>query len=163
MRADPGKGSMIAGYGTKACDACPWRKSNQGKRHPGGWYTKKNLRRLWGGLRSGEADGMTCHPTDPRNPVPEGMKAAPVDARTFECYGALLLVAREVKLGEKLCTTHSNAFGEYRKRRPKGLTRRGFSHWISRFVFGGDPPLPKVFTEDVAVQHPDFDAPEIPK
>lgn len=49
------------------CAQCPWRTSNQGKRHPDGWYTKANLRRLWAGLRRGER--MTCHPTDPANPV----------------------------------------------------------------------------------------------
>ena len=51
------------------CQACPWRVENHGKRHPDGWYTKANLRRLWSGIRRGEE--MSCHPTDPSNPVSE--------------------------------------------------------------------------------------------
>lgn len=47
-----------------ACLACPWRLSNQGRPTPGGWYTRRNLDRLWAGLRRGTR--MSCHPTDPR-------------------------------------------------------------------------------------------------
>ena len=86
---------------TSPCAACPWRKSNQGKPHPHGWYTKKNLERLWAGLRSGEAPGMTCHPTDLNNEVPEGHRAPPETVEAKECAGALILVIRELKLLEK--------------------------------------------------------------
>lgn len=60
------------------CVHCPWRAANQGKPHPGGWYTKANLQRLWAGMRRG--GDMTCHPTDPAIPVPEGIRPAPEGA-----------------------------------------------------------------------------------
>lgn len=109
---------------------------------------------------------MTCHPTDPDNPVADDGSQAPDGAQTKECYGALLLVAREMKLAEGLCETHGDrAAQEYRKLRPKGLTRTGLSYWVWRFAAGGTPitgpSVPTTFTLDDEIQHPDFDAPEI--
>lgn len=117
----------------RACAHCPWRVSNQGKRHPGHWYTLANLRRLWTGLRTGEAPGMTCHPTDPNNPVPEGCPSVPEGAETRECTGALLLVTRELKLLEKLDVK------PYLKQRGRiGLSRDGLVHWVmGRCKLGG--------------------------
>lgn len=89
------KRTKIEAPRSRACDQCPWRKSNQGKRTSGGWYTKANLRRLWSGIRSGDSPGMTCHPTDPDNPPNDDGRQASEGATTHECYGALLLVARE--------------------------------------------------------------------
>lgn len=85
-----------------------------------------------------------------------------VSGGTRECYGAVLLVARELKFAESLCDTHGDgAAREYRRLRPKGLTRSGLAHWAARCVFGGvfGRALPSTFTEDVDVAHPDFDAP----
>lgn len=148
---------------SRACDACPWRQSNQGKRTSGGWYTKANLRRLWNGLKTGDAPGMTCHPTDPDNPPSDEGKQAKPGAETHECYGALLLIAREVRLATELCETHQgDAFKEYRKLRPKGLNKWGMAHWIMRWAaptpFTGGV-LPTEITEDDDIQHPDFDKP----
>lgn len=117
----------------RACAHCPWRESNQGKRHPGHYYTLANLKRLWNGLRSGEAPGMTCHPTDPNNPVPEGCPSVPDGVETRECTGALLLVTRELKLIEK-----TGDFKEYRRLRRAGLSREGIIHWaLGRCKLGG--------------------------
>lgn len=105
----------------KACRACPWRLSNQGTPHPHGWYSKRNLARLWAGLRTGRAPGMSCHPTDVRNAVPDEDKAPKPDAVMHECTGALLLVAREIHAVNQ--DVHS-----YDMRSPR-LSRRGILWW----------------------------------
>jgi hypothetical protein len=135
----------VGGAMSRACAQCPWRKSNQGKSHPDGWYTKKNLQRLWAGMRTGEAPGMTCHPTDPNNPTPKGWKDVPKEAETKECAGALLLVTRELKLLEK-------DVDGYRKMKRKGLNKFGLHFWaMVRCHFAGTPvggpPIP-VIDED---------------
>lgn len=115
------------------CAQCPWRKSNQGKPHPDGWYSKANLLRLWNGLRSGDAPGMTCHPTDPTNPLPEGWKEVPKETERRECAGSLILIIRELKVLEK---EQEN----YRKISPgrRGLTPEGIAHWVlGRIKFAG--------------------------
>lgn len=110
----------------KPCDACPWRTANQGIKHPHGWYTKTNLRRLWAKLRRGES--MTCHPTDPRNEVPDGIKPVPQDIQTFECAGAVILKQREfMKLQHELVA--------YYKAHPKGLTRIGAARMLEQELF----------------------------
>ena len=119
------------------CSACPWRRENQGKRHPGGWYSLKNLKRLWSGLRRGVA--MSCHPTDPRNPVPEGMPTPNVGDATHECTGALILQQRELMLAQE--NFHSDT-REYRKARPFGMPRAGFAQLVARALFGGTIALP---------------------
>lgn len=126
------------------------------------------MRRLWAGLRSGDAPGMTCHPTDPDNPPADDGSQAPEGTQTKECYGALLLIAREMKLAEGLCKTLGDgAVREYRKLRPKGLTRAGLASWVWRFAAGGTPitgpTLPTTFMHDDEIQHPDFEAPDEPE
>ena len=117
---------------TKPCSNCPWRKSNQGKPHPHGWYSVKNLRRLWSGLRTSRAPGMTCHPTDPNNDVPEGCRAAPEGSEAKECAGALLLVQRELGMLEK------DLKGYLKTRGRRGLTKEGVAWWgISRGALAG--------------------------
>jgi hypothetical protein len=88
----------------RPCAACPWRTANQGKRHPMGWYTKANLQRLWAGMRRGE--DMTCHPTDPDNPVPPGSTPVRPGAVTIECAGSLILKQREVMRFQDLAHAH---------------------------------------------------------
>lgn len=129
------------------CSACPWRKSNHGKPTPHGalqygWYTKANRRRLWQGLRTGNAPGMTCHPTDARNPLLPGAKPVPDTTTPRECAGALLLIIRELRLLE------ADTKG-YFKANPTGLTKYGMQWWaLSRSVFAGTPmggpPIPPI-------------------
>lgn len=118
----------------KPCSHCPWRRANQGTRHPHGWYSKKNLRRLWSGLRSGKAPGMSCHPTDPNNEVPEGHGTpAPDGNQPTECAGALIMVQRELRRFEAESST-------YLKTRKRGLTREGLLWWgVSRCSMAGTP------------------------
>ena len=149
----------------KPCAACPWRRSNQGKRHPGGWYTKANLRRLWNKLRGGER--MTCHPTDPDNPVPTGREPVPEDAVTHECCGALILQQREfMALQSRLAAPGADAksaMKQYRKDQPRGLTREGVMVLLNRALFGSvegstmtrpDLSDPDVYYEVLAQQPP---------
>ncbi len=128
---------------TKACKECPWRKSNQGKRTKGGFYTKANLRRLWAGLRTGEAPGMTCHGADPRG---KAIDAEPVEdlggESKVECAGALLLVQRELR---KIEADPSS----YPFRLRTALARRGAWWWgIGRCAMAdtpmGGPSMPVV-------------------
>jgi hypothetical protein len=116
------------------CRACPWLTRNQGTRHPDGWYTKGNLARLWAGLRRGE--GMSCHQTDPRNPVSPkaaaaGYRPAPDSAEVRECIGGLILQQRELHLYGRLLD-----LAAYRRARPRGLTRDGLATVVSRLAFG---------------------------
>lgn len=116
----------------RPCAACPWRTENHGRRHPDGWYTAANRKRLWAKLRRG--DGMTCHPTDPLNPIPEGARAVPENATTHECAGALILQQREL-----MYLQDEPDLQTYRRNRPLGLTRAGIAEMISRALFGGLP------------------------
>jgi hypothetical protein len=121
------KKPTVAAAMKSPCSHCPWRLSNRGKKiktkgMPYGWYTKKNLQRLWAGLRTGEAPGMTCHPTDPDNEVPEHWKEVPKETQTKECAGALLLIIREIKLLEK-------DVDGYLKSKRRGLTKAGLTWW----------------------------------
>lgn len=119
------------------CSACPWRTANQGTRHPHGWYTKANLRRLWSGLRRGER--MTCHPTDPDNLVPEGGRAVPEHVATRECTGALILVQRELQRINDDVLAGGNLTA-YRRDNPKGLTREGMAVHFANLQWGGALP-----------------------
>lgn len=148
----------------RPCSRCPWRTSNQGKRHPGGWYTKANLRRLWAGLRRGER--MTCHPTDPDNPVEaewleKGVRAAPEGAKTHECTGALILQQREfMRLQRFVQRDPKNGLKLYRWENPRGLTRDGIKAMLQRLAFNGTPldamqmATPNLAQPDIG--HPDL-------
>lgn len=128
------KPRVMAKCSPRACAHCPWRESNQGKRTPGHYYTAANLRRLWTGLRTGDAPGMTCHPTDPNNPVPEGCPAVPEGTETKECTGSLLLVMRELKMIEKF----GDVMPYLRMRGRVGLSKDGVVHWVlGRVKLGG--------------------------
>jgi hypothetical protein len=118
------------------CKDCPWRTTNQGKRHKDGWFTKANRARLWSKLRRGES--MTCHMTDPTNPVPEGYKTVPETATTHECAGALILQQREFMKFQNEC---GGDLKDYRKRWPRGLTREGIMEIVNRHLYGGVPMM----------------------
>jgi hypothetical protein len=137
---------------TVPCAQCPWRRSNQGRPHPHGWYTRKNLRRLWNGLRTGEAPGMSCHPTDTDNEVPAGGKTVPEGMAKRECAGALLLVQRELKLLE------TDPKGYLKARGRRGLSREGVAWWaLSRCQLANTPlggPSMPVIPEDADVGYP---------
>jgi hypothetical protein len=79
-----------------ACAQCPWRLSNQGTPHPHGFYTKANIKRLWDGLRTGAAPGMSCHPTDSRMADYEGYEQTAEREQMYRCTGSAVMVAREV-------------------------------------------------------------------
>lgn len=96
------------------CAACPWLTANHRRPHPQGYYTDANRRRLWNGLRTGRAPGMTCHPTDPEN---QPVKAA---QRTRECAGAVILALRELAACEA-----GKDLADYRRGRPLAMTRDG--------------------------------------
>lgn len=118
------------------CQACPWRESNQGKRHPDGWYTKANLARLWAKLRKGE--NMACHPTDRGNPVSDralaaGYRPAGEHAQARECMGSVILQQREFVYLQGDCGVDLKL---YRREHPRGLTKRGVLAMVDRAMFG---------------------------
>lgn len=144
MAAGPVSPLPLLPHMKTACATCPWRKSNFEKPHPHKWYGRKNLLRLWNGLRKGQAPGMSCHSTDSRNEVPEGTKPVPESVEMKECAGALLLVIREIRTLEKQ--------KDYLKTRKGGLTRKGGIAWVERALF---PPFIPVLDEDPDIQLPD--------
>lgn len=120
------------------CQWCPWLLDNHTRRHPDGWYTKANRRRLWAGLRRGES--MACHPTDPTNPVSQaaraaGYRPAPPHSQVRECTGALVLVQREAQIFSDL----AGSVADYRRLRRNGLVREGLIRIVERYLFGGTP------------------------
>ena len=117
------------------CRTCPWLNANHRRRHPDAWFTGANRRLLWAGLRDGQS--MSCHRTDPANPVSDeavlaGFPRVPAGTVPRECAGALILVQRELQL--------LNDIGDvkgYQKQRRGGLTRRGIVVYLERYLFGG--------------------------
>lgn len=117
------------------CSECPWRTSNQGTHHPGGWYTAKNLKRLWAGLRRGES--MSCHPTDVNNPLPPGFDEVPEGVQAHECTGGLILQQRELMvLQDPFEAFHMTPVQHYRKTRPFALTAQGIRILVFRAQSG---------------------------
>jgi hypothetical protein len=106
---------------------------------------------------------MTCHPTDPHNPVPAGAAPAPETATTLECCGALILQQREFMMAQDF-VKEADAEGKrdgvkrYCRARPKGLTREGLLALMNRSIFSGGPfgkPMTKPDLRQ-AVSHPDL-------
>lgn len=124
----------------RPCKECPWLTENHGKPHADGWYTKKNRSRLWnGGLKHG--DSMSCHKTDPNNPVPEGTQPVPEGTPVHECTGALVLQQKEIMLFQRCCD-EARAVGDvdgFKRYRAAGgtMTRQGILIVVERFLFGG--------------------------
>jgi hypothetical protein len=75
----------------RCCETCPWLVKNHRRKHSAGWYTVANLRRLWTGLRTGDAPGMVCHATDPDSKF-YGGKGHIKPGKKAECAGSLLLL-----------------------------------------------------------------------
>ncbi len=128
------------------CESCPWRTANQGKRHAGHWYTTANLKRLWAGLRRGVS--MSCHPTDPRNPLPPDCAPLPEGVKTHECTGALILQQREFMVYQD---GFRRDVAAYRTARPLGMTLAGLRAIVERQVLGGVPLI-----GCVKMSHPDL-------
>jgi hypothetical protein len=109
-------------------------------KHPGGWYTKKNLARLWAKLRHGES--MSCHPTDPRHIDGRPDEQAPEPGKTTECAGALVLQQREMHRFQGACRAaeaegKKDGLKRYSAQHPRGLTRHGCARMYERAVFRG--------------------------
>lgn len=128
------------------CAACPWRAINHGKRHPEGWYTKRGRRDLWNGLRTGEALGMTCHPTDGAvQPVADYVE-------TRECAGAILLLAREwISLNETLAA--GGSVRDYQRGRRYPFTKAGAAAFLSRLMFQGDGLHGRTIKNHEGIEH----------
>lgn len=146
----------------KACADCPWRVSNRGRRNEHGFYTAKNLRRLWAGMRNGER--MTCHPTDPRMAEYEGYEKTEDAPVVRECAGSLLLKAREVTLLNSIAAKipegkKVDVMKLYKAVSPMGLTRRGIIKIIEDTAFAGRSALAmrSDFPEDLDVAYVKID------
>lgn len=127
---------------TKPCTQCPWRLANQGKRHFGSFYSKKNLNRLWNQVRGG-GNQQSCHLTDPSHPdhVVAGAKTS---STPQECPGSLILIIRELKKIEKLGdgVVTVEAMKKYSATRRKGITKHGMLYWlVARVQFAGVKPV----------------------
>jgi hypothetical protein len=81
---------------------------------------------------------MSCHRTDPSNPVPEGVAAVPDGTTTHECAGGLILQQRELM---KVQSFPPPSVPKYRRAAPRGLTQEGVLRLVERAMFGGVPFL----------------------
>jgi hypothetical protein len=146
----------------KPCDNCPWRVCNHGKRTKWGFYTKSNLKRLWGQIRRAARGGIaqSCHPTDPSHPD-HREAGAKTGSTPVECAGSVILVYRELQKlkdaapGDIVDGTHIDAYLAQNKQH--GLTKKGLLHWlIGRHQMGGTffgtgPKLPNVDIDEPGV------------
>lgn len=133
------------------CAECPWRLSNHCRENEHGFYDADNRTRLWTGLRSGEAPGMTCHPTDPDMAEYEGYEATAARTVTHECAGSVVLIQRELLivqniaqgmgLGDPSADGSRRLSAAYEEFRPQGLTVVALIEFGLRTV-GNRPPYP---------------------
>lgn len=145
------------------CDKCPWRTDNHQKRHKFGFYTKKNLIRLWNGIRDGNA--QSCHPTDASHPDHVACGAKP-GTEVKECAGSVILVIRELSqmaaLSEDGKTIGPEELDAYLAKRKRGLNKAGLLYWlVSRMTHGGvpyigGPVMPEVKADDERISLPVF-------
>jgi hypothetical protein len=143
------------------CEQCPWRAANQGKRNFGGFYTRRNLTRLWNQIRRG-GSSQSCHLSDPSHP--DHLTAGcPPGARTRECPGSVILVLREIgRMADEQHTVTEHSHRRYQGERKRGLTPSGILYWlIQRYQWGGapivgGPPLPEVAVGDPAISLPAY-------
>lgn len=160
--------ALVVGALPVACAECPWRLSNQGTPHPHGFYAAANLRRLWNGLRTGEAPGMTCHRMTewPGYEDTEGRDA-------HECRGSLILLVREVMRFQAItiaveAETHAGVklprgegLRRYRAAAPRGLTRGALAEIVWRFVVGGSPLARAIQCDSRQLDDPDVGYPPL--
>lgn len=126
------------------CATCPWRKQLQGTKHPAGWYKLTNIKRLWNGIRTGNAPGMVCHSSDPGSIEYGSTKVIPENVEKRECAGALQLIYHELHVVQDYTDLK-----EYRKRRVAPFTKAAIAHWFSRTIFGKPPAI--VTCDDVGL------------
>jgi hypothetical protein len=146
----------------KPCDQCPWRLTNQGKKHKLGFYTKSNLRRLWNQIRGG-GRAQSCHLTDPSHPDHVAVGAKP-GATARECPGSVIIVLRELeRMKNSDGVIDTSQVEHYFLTRKRGLTKRGILYWIMQRVklanvklMNVDGPLPSVNINDKAIGLPRF-------
>lgn len=136
------------------CAECPWRLSNHCREHEHGFYDDDNRERLWAGLRSGEAPGMTCHPTDPDMAEFEGYEKTATRVVTYECAGAVVLIQRELAIIQNIAEglgivnreatkrTSTKLTDAYADFRPEGLTIVAAMNFGLRTVMESTPPFP---------------------
>lgn len=142
----------------RACEQCPWRTSNQGKRTAWGFYTKENLRRLWRGLcgRRQQLQPQSCHLTDPSHE--DHVKAGASEKATAkECPGSVIVMIRENNiLGKYLEDAGGpDGFRLYSRER-FGLNREAACWWTTRGIpLVGGPALPDV-NDDSEIGVPDW-------
>lgn len=139
------------------CKQFPWRIANHGKRHRHGFYTKRNLTRLWNQIRNG-GRAQSCHITDPSTPEHVAAGAKP-GTTPMECIGSITLVTRELNYiktlasGDTIDTTHLNAYRS-RSRKRRGLTQSGLIYFlVERHMFGHLPDCTK-WINDPAIGRP---------
>lgn len=143
----PQSGRKIEAALPNACAACPWRITNQGQPHPHGFYDRANIKRLWDGIRKGDAPGMTCHPTDPSMAEFEGYEETAERERTHECMGSWVMITREVARFQAIClkvqaetAAGAKLRGNEALRRytaqtcRKGMTHDGLRYWAMRLA-----------------------------
>jgi hypothetical protein len=108
---------------------------------------------------------MSCHPTDPTNPIPEGSRAVPDGTTTRLCAGAEVLVQREAQRANDVMKAHidsgasGDAFTPYRKTHPKGLTKQGAFTVMMEIAYTGMPGTVARTAVDLNaadVSHPDL-------
>lgn len=131
----------------KPCENCPWRKTNHGRRHPGGFFTKANRQRLWNQIRGGGGI-QSCHMTDPSHPdhVAHG---TPEHATAMECCGSVVLVVRELNRLKELSRPTATQPDEITRagcdaylaetRDRRGLKRDGLLYYM--LARQADPPV----------------------
>lgn len=136
----------VAAANPTPCAHCPWRLANQGKKpDPHGFYTKGNLKRLWGGLRNGVR--MTCHPTDPRMSDFEHAPAVKEGTQTHECTGGLTLQQREMMKFQDFP-------GGYAHYSPN-MSKRGLTDLALRaIVYPGEIPMAYPDLNDTEIGYP---------
>lgn len=85
---------------------------------------------------------MSCHPTDPSNPVPEGARPVPEGTIVRECAGAQVLIQRELDRVGRALRRDGGTIADYRAENPKGLTLAGaHGHMAAHITFPGDLPI----------------------
>lgn len=146
------------------CDQCPWRKSNQLKKHKYGFFSKANLTRLWRGIRTGNT--MSCHKTDTGHP--DHVACGAKGDQPVECAGAVIVALQEC---EYLAGSDGHVTPERQEQYKAKHGRRRFTmdavmYWIFARIqmagvpFVGGTPLPSVKVDDPAIGLPDFLKPE---
>lgn len=154
------------------CELCPWRVANHSKRHPGGFYRKDNLRRLWNQIRKGGRI-QGCHPTDPSHEDHCKYAGAKPDTTPLECTGSVILIRRELRYANTLdddptsnvvsVSAGKRYLTESRAR--KGLTREGilYQGFIRALPqpTGDGKPLPAV--ADSLLDSPEYGRPDEPR